>query len=68
MTKKVRIEVIDERNDIFVAVDGVKIAKRGRGRKARTWVSLRPGWRVIDSGTPADEDYGFFIEYEGVRL
>jgi hypothetical protein len=37
-----------EAGDIFVIVDGVKIAKRGRPDtpQARTWVSLEPGWAV----------------------
>ena len=36
--------------DIFVIADGVKIAKRGHPGtpQAGTWVSLEPGWRVLD--------------------
>jgi len=42
------IEVIGDGNDIYVVVDGQRIAKRGRPRtpQAGTWVSLQPGWTV----------------------
>jgi len=30
--------------DVFIVVQGVKIAKR----RDATWVSLEPGWRVLD--------------------
>jgi hypothetical protein len=34
--------------DIFITVDGVRIAKRGHPGtpQARTWVSLEPGWKA----------------------
>jgi len=38
-------------DDIFVKLEGVgTIAKRGHPGtpQARTWVSLQPGWRVLD--------------------
>jgi hypothetical protein len=37
-------------DDIFVIVDGVKIARRGAPgtAQAKTWVSLEPGWCVLD--------------------
>ena len=39
------------RTDIFIYAGGVLIAKRGhKGTpQARTWVSLEPGWSVLDS-------------------
>ena len=38
--------------DMFVVVDGVKIARRGYPgtSQAGTWVSLEPGWEVVDDG------------------
>jgi hypothetical protein len=41
--------VIDGKRDLFVVVDGVRIAKRGYpdSPQAGTWVSLEPGWEVI---------------------
>jgi hypothetical protein len=62
-------------NDIFVIADGVKIAKRGHPGtpQAGTWVSLEPGWRVLDcQGTyqnTSDEEGGAIeIEYNGARI
>jgi hypothetical protein len=42
--KELKIEA--DGNDMFVVVDGVKIAKRGRPGKphAKAWISLEPGW------------------------
>jgi hypothetical protein len=36
--------------DIFIIREGVKIAKRGHPGTPQvgTWVSLEPGWRVLD--------------------
>jgi hypothetical protein len=47
---KVEIEIPDDGRDMFVMVDGVKIAKRGRPGtpQAKTWISLEPGWSVLD--------------------
>jgi hypothetical protein len=38
--------------DMFVVVDGVRIARRGYPGtpQAGTWVSLEPGWEVLDDG------------------
>jgi hypothetical protein len=49
-----------------VVVDGVKIARRGSpGTKhARTWVSLEPGWSVIDVNYPEAIE----VSYNGVRV
>jgi hypothetical protein len=66
--KKVVFEIIDspDGKDVFVVIDGVKIAKRGRPetKHAGTWVSLEPGWEV---NSPPDHS---FIEviHEGVRV
>ena len=41
--------VIDGKQDMFVAVDGVRIAQRGYPNTphAATWVSIEPGWDVL---------------------
>lgn len=41
-------ELVGDGQDIFVVVDGVKVAKRGRPGtpQARAWIALEPGWRV----------------------
>jgi hypothetical protein len=40
--------------DTFVVVDGVRIARRGYPgtSQAGSWVSLEPGWEVVDDGRP----------------
>jgi hypothetical protein len=52
--------------DIFVSVDGVNIAKRGRPNtpQAKTWVSLEPGWSVIDIGGLREIE----VRYQGVAV
>lgn len=42
------IEMVSDGEDIFVVVNGVRVAKRGRPDtpQARAWISLEPGWRV----------------------
>ena len=44
------IKVVGEGKDLFVEVDGVRIARRGypNSPQAGTWVSLDPGWEVFD--------------------
>jgi hypothetical protein len=39
----------DDRGDLFMFLDGVKIAKRGRlgTPQAKQWVSLEPGYTVL---------------------
>jgi hypothetical protein len=40
----------DENNEVFLLIDGVKIAKRGLPDTphADTWIMLEPGWMVRD--------------------
>jgi hypothetical protein len=54
---------------MFVVVDGVRIARRGYPgtSQAGTWVSLEPGWEVVDDGrrnTIAIKYNGVFIQGE----
>jgi hypothetical protein len=60
------IEMTSDGTDIFVAVDGVKVAKRGRPGtpQAGTWVSLEPGWSVLDHNYPEAID----VTYNGARV
>jgi hypothetical protein len=53
-------------DDIFVLLDGVRIAKRGYPNtpEARTWVSLGPGYTVRDNADLTQ----LIIELEGVRV
>jgi len=41
---------VKDRKDLFVVVDGVGVAQRGYPGTPQegTWVSLEPGWEVID--------------------
>jgi len=64
---KPRCKIVSDGDDIFVVVDGVKIAKRGCGPQAKTWVSLEPGWRVLDSGKVGHRGYEIVVEYDSVR-
>jgi hypothetical protein len=44
------VEVVSDGKDVFVVVDGVKVARRGYPGtpQAGTWVSIEPGWEVVD--------------------
>ncbi len=66
MTSGRRIEIVGDSGDMFVLVDGVRIAKRGYpGTKhAGTWIPLEPGWSVISS---ADHET-ITVTYEGVQV
>ena len=56
----IQAEIQYEDNEIFIIVNGVKIAKRGNTLQAETWTSLEPGWRVYESTDPD----GIVIEHE----
>jgi hypothetical protein len=56
----------DENGDVFVLIDGMKIAKRGQPDtpQAHTWIMLEPGWFVRDvKGGKAIE-----VRYEHARM
>jgi hypothetical protein len=59
---------VSDGHDIFVVVDGVRIAKRGRPGtpQAKTWISLEPGWRVLD--LYEGNQYGITVEHNRVRV
>jgi hypothetical protein len=50
--------------DIFVVVDGIGVARRGYpgSQEARAWVSVEPGWQVLDS------DEGIIVKHNGVAV
>jgi hypothetical protein len=55
--------------DMFVVVDGVRIARRGYAgtSQAGTWVSLESGWEVVDDGrrnTIAIKHKGVSVHYD----
>ena len=60
------VEMISDGDDLFVVVNGVKVAKRGRPgtAQANTWVSLGPGWTVLDRNYPEEIE----VMFEGVRI
>jgi hypothetical protein len=60
------VEMISDGEDLFVVVNGVKVAKRGRPgtAQANTWVSLGPGWTVLDRNYPEEIE----VMFEGVRI
>ena len=67
MSSKPPTVVIDGSGlDLFVFVDGVKIAKRGHAGtpQAGTWVSLEPGWSVVDVDYPQEIE----VSHHGVRV
>jgi hypothetical protein len=53
-------------DDCFVVFQGVRIAKRGHPGTAwaKTWISLEPGWRVLDTANLS----GLVIEKDGTVL
>jgi hypothetical protein len=72
MTKQVGavIEIRSDGTGLFVFFDGVKIAKRGPPRtpQAGTWVSLEPGWTVLDHHDVWSGEMAIEITHEGVRV
>jgi hypothetical protein len=58
---EVTITLVEEDGmpEMYVMVDGQRIAKRGRDDHAMTWVPLEPGWVVRDRNYP----HGIELEY-----
>ena len=46
-----KTEMESDGRDIFIVIDGVRVAKRGRSStaEASTWVTLVPGWGIRDA-------------------
>ena len=68
------LEIQFDGTDLYVVFNGVRIAKRGaKGRpQARTWVSLEPGYHVLDRWKPRADRRALIsdiiVEYNGVRV
>jgi hypothetical protein len=62
MTTSKDTKIESDGHDLFIVHKGTRIAKRGKpGTKhAKQWISLEPGWRVLDSGKS-----GLLVEYFG---
>jgi hypothetical protein len=60
------LAIVEDGNDVFIVLDGVQIAKRGHPGtlQAGTWISLEPGWSVIDN-VGANE---LTVTFESVRI
>ena len=67
MTKKPPpASILFEGEDVFIAFDGMTIAKRGRPGtpQAKTWISLEPGY-IVTTNT----DFSILeVRYNGVRI
>ena len=51
MTKRQqKIQVVSTDHDVFIVIDGVRVAKRGKpdSVQAGMWISLEPGWEVVN--------------------
>jgi hypothetical protein len=59
-------EVHHEGDEVFLLVDGVKIAKRGMDAVdvAMNWIVLEPGWVVRDANRGLEIE----IKYEGATV
>jgi hypothetical protein len=66
MSDEPTCELHQDGGDIFVIVDGVKIAKRTALAAAYTgiWIMLEPGWIVRD----AERGTGVEVRFEGARI
>jgi hypothetical protein len=59
-----KVKITKSSKDVFVEVDGIRVARRGYpgSPEARTWVSVEPGWQVLDS------DEGIIVRHNGVAV
>jgi hypothetical protein len=59
-------ELHNDGENVFILVDGMKIAKRGAPdtAQAQTWIMLEPGWIVRD----VDRGNAIEVRYEGARI
>jgi hypothetical protein len=59
-------EIMCDGRDLFVLLDGVKIAKRGEpgSALAAQWISIEPGYRVLDGADGSE----IVIQHHGVAL
>ena len=60
------VKVVKDGGLFFVEIDGVRIARRGYPGtpQAGTWVSIEPGWEVLDGKDPET----IAIKYNGFTI
>ena len=66
MDKPKDVKIESDVRDLYVVVDGVRVAKRGHPGtpEAGTWISLAPGWTVA-----SNEDHSEIeITHDGSRV
>ena len=66
MDKPKEFKIESDGRDLYVVVDGVRVAKRGHPGtpEAGTWISLAPGWTVT-----SNEDHSEIeITHDGSRV
>jgi hypothetical protein len=61
MSKKPACGIFSDDTDIFIQVDGVNVAKRGKPGtpQAKTWISLEPGWAVTSNANMSELEVSF---------
>jgi hypothetical protein len=66
MTKQPPVEIKEIGDELFVLVDGVKIAMRGSpdSAHAEMWIAIEPGWSVLEF----DDGDTIQITYNGTRI
>jgi len=66
MSDEPTLELHNDGEDLFVVVDGVKIAKRAAPPTAlaMTWIMLEPGWVVLD----IHKGNAIEVRYEGASI
>ena len=58
------MQIVKDGNDLFVEVDGVRIAQRGHPGTPQDgiWVSIEPGWEVHDG------EQSILVSYNGFSV
>jgi len=62
--------IVCDGDDLFIEVDGVRIARRGHPGtlQAGTWVSLEPGWQVLDGKPPSGNGTAIIVTRNDVTV
>jgi hypothetical protein len=64
MAKAPPLEMVCDGTELYLKFNGVKIARR----QNHTWVSLEPGYRVLDTKNKRGKFVGIVVELNGVRV
>jgi hypothetical protein len=64
--KDAAIRITADATDMYVVIGDTRIAKRGRPNtpRAGAWVSIEPGWSVLDTG----DGTGIMVRYDDVEF